>query len=568
MGSYPESLFAQQGKGKGKAKGWTDHGKGPAWHLYEPPPEGYVYGKGPGTFGWDAGSWDELSKGGWAGKAGWHVWGKEGWKGKNGWDEKGLKGTPDVAWTWREAQMGGEAGATGQPQRLETGDSKGHAGKAAGKGQDTNDIGKGNRAQPASDGLPLSDLSVFLNDVYRLAGIEKTDQPAELADHFLAVCQTVDQFSMADRSQSRLQKADSVLAALDPGAFDPENPVQEHTNRIGTLAWCTQLAALLRLCQGKNVAAMRRTYLNKLVIIPADIRALPVTARIGKLPPGLVLSIFQMFFYRMGTHIHLLEAVQVDVATEIDDKVSYVLTLAPEPGPDDMSVHRKLLLLMFSLHGQRVDWPGAAPWLTCFPDRLHFLFTEDIRPGLQAEIYLAAIGHEKHTVESFKAFHDDPKKHGYTSSFFCNDLGLLQPFGCQWSRQWAARVIQEELLACGTVKHPDEHPQESTAWSWWQKQLDSWQRQGGTEVHPQDAKDAAHEVSGALNAAEADVQHAPAPAQAARAQDISAPGLIEKLGRLTANVSDDTLRALEAMLNAEMQAEKARQQSSRSSHVG
>ena len=250
----------------------------------------------------------------------------------------------------------------------------------------------------------------------------------------------------------------------------------------------------------------------------------------------------------MGTHFALLKAVQMDVATSIDDKVSYELTLASMADEDAETVHRKLLILLFSLHGQMVAFPGAADRLTCKPGRLAGLFQDDIRPGLQAELYLAALGHPALTTRTLKTFHDDP--HAVSDWFFCNDLGLLQPVNCKWSRQWAATFIEEELLESRAEKQSDdgETEEDVRARAWWHTKLELWQQEGGNTVHPQDA---AEDAAG--NGAGADVQ-----AEAAQ----SGPAL-SPVYAILAQQPADRLARLAELLRVEV-AEKREQRASRS----
>ena len=511
-------------------KGWTvDGSKGSPSSMPYSPPHALGYGKGPHTLGWD-----ECNSEGWAGT--------KGSKGKHGLPEWGTKGYSDSSGAAAKGMHG-----------------KWQAGEAAGKGQ--NFPGKGRSS--SSQGLPLSDIVRFLNKVYSQAAVKEEDFPADPAGHFLSVCQNVDNFLEADLPHSPLKH---TLTAINPSVFDPEDPFNEETNLIASLAWCTQMAAMLRLFYTpgktavKDAVSKRKAYMGKLC---NDLMRLPVTVQIGNLPPGLVKSIFEMFFFRMGTHFPLLKAVQMGVATSIDDKVSYELTLAPVADDHEFTVHRKLLILLFSLHGQMVAFPGAADKLTCVPGQLEGLFQDDIRPGLQTELYLAALGHPAFTIESLLKFHDDPEVD--SAWFFRNDLGLLQS-NCKWSREWAANFIREELLASRAEKQSDdgETEEDVSARTWWDEELALWQQQGGKEVHPQDAEDAEAEAesgSDALHEAGADGR-----AEAAQSVPANSTGLNDQLFAILARQPAARLTRLIELLREECA--QNRQQRPSSSRLG
>ena len=91
----------------------------------------------------------------------------------------------------------------------------------------------------------------------------------------------------------------------------------------------------------------------------------------------------------------MLHAEQVPPTAQLDDTVSYVLTLTGKfqanPG---VYLNQILVSLIYSFHLQQVDWPGAAHELHCQSELLHVKIPFWLRPGLQAELHLAAAGIE------------------------------------------------------------------------------------------------------------------------------------------------------------------------------
>ena len=332
----------------------------------------------------------------------------------------------------------------------------------------------------------VSDIDKFLTAVYQAVGKQcPLDMPTDALQHFKDICHQVDNWEHAATDAPRTQQQ-----GIDLHVFNALEPTCRDTNQFGSVAWATQLAALLRLFYGPAAYAMRQLYMRQYVDIETPSRK-AVKVRTSGLPPGLTLFIFRHFLNQLGQPIPVAEAVQVTQAGNIYDKVSYVLTLADNGEQDPHYPHQNLVSLIYAFHLKIVDWPGAAETLYCTPELLHNKIPPLLRPGLQAELYVAAIGIEKLTIEGLIHLHaSDSNDQHYT---FCNGVGKLEPHA--WSREYSAGAIWYDLQdskVFGLL--PDEHSETATEPTarWWTNTLNAWERRGkGKERHPREVEEQA-----------------------------------------------------------------------------
>ena len=358
-----------------------------------------------------------------------------------------------------------------------------YTGKGKGGGQQHN-TGKGQGKDTGLGQCDMSDVSRFLNQLHE--AVEKhcpVKMPADTdpVAYFLDICDHVDNWDQSATDNSNPER--TWLEGVRPDAFNPLLPACPATNKFGSNAWATQLAALLRMLHGPAAYGMRQHYMTSVLEI-GDPSKEPVRVRISGLPPNLTLSIFQFFFKRMARAVSVSEAVQVTQAAQLDDKVSYVLTLErrKDQDPKGAFAHVNLIMLMYSFHLQQVDWPGATDKLCCQPELLHGKIPAWLRPGLQAELYIAAIGIANLTIEGLINYH--AKDHENRHDVFNNNLGLLVPGA--WSRVRAADAIWNELQETNVftlLPGEDSATTVNPTARWWDDVLVSWVQNGGDRPH-------------------------------------------------------------------------------------
>ena len=381
----------------------------------------------------------------------------------------------------------------GKGQIMEPAPAKGEQ-RLAGRGEGQTpqeETGKGKGKDEGLDEGDISDEQRFEARLLQAVKKHVPPKPAMANDplyYFTTTCQNVDnwyQTGSAERSRNWLEYG------LRPDAFNPLKPGCPATDTIVSKFWGTQLAAMLRMFYGKPAYAMRQVYMRELVDNIGNPSEDPVRVRISGLPPNLTLFIFKFFFSRLGSPVDLLHAEQVPPTAELDQTVSYVLTLTGQPNIPQQEIqtgvfqHQKLVSLIFSFHLQQVDWPGAAHQLHCQSELLHVKIPFWLKPELQAELHLAAAGIEALTIETLMDLHTQDTQQRHDT--FSNDLGLLNPHS--WHRKFAADSIWLALEASDLFTLLPGETYENTndpAAKWWRETLHDWEARGGLRLHPCD----------------------------------------------------------------------------------